>query len=217
MQWLKAFISGPRQLVGSLDGKTVEVCPYMLKGLNNTSEDPDDADESCKGVMSDECIEEFENLTLPLGTGKNCPSYQDFDLSDKCKLHLYSAMLFPPRNFSTARCSLDKIPYLDIPDNQRTYGTHISLGEDGDIDYDDYDAYDIRVQQTIPMFMMVSTRGVSDSKMVCIAPNKVVQGSRKPELKLEGAEQEDENTASRVGGLGAAVFLGVGAVIFCLL
>lgn len=65
----------------------------MLKGLNNTSEDPDDADESCKGVMSDECIEEFENLTLPLGTSKNCPSYQDFDLSEKCKLHLYSAML----------------------------------------------------------------------------------------------------------------------------
>ncbi|RKL21070.1 hypothetical protein BFJ68_g2341 [Fusarium oxysporum] len=190
MQWLRAFISVPRQLVGSLDGKTVEVCPYMLKGLNNTSGDPHDADESCKEVMSDECIEEFENLTLPR---------------------------VPPRNFSTARCSLDKMPYIDIPDNHRTYGTYISLGEDGDIDYDDYDMYDIRVQQTISMFIMVSTRGVSDSKMVCIAPNKVVQGSRKPELKLEGAEQEDENTASRVGGLGAAIFLGVGAVIFCLL
>jgi len=109
------------------------------------------------------------------------------------------------------------MPYLDIPDNHRTYGTYISLGEDGDIDYDDYDMYDIRVQQTIPMFMMVSTRGVSDSKMLCIAPNKVVRGSRKPELKLEGVEKEDENTASRVGGLGAAVFLGVGAMIFSLL
>ncbi|KAF4945319.1 hypothetical protein FGADI_12059 [Fusarium gaditjirri] len=222
LQWLQAFISVPRQFVGSRDGKNSQVCPYMFKGLNKTSESPDDADESCKGVMSDECIDEFENLTLPLGTGKNCPSYQDFDLSQECMKHLDSAMLFyfhsvPPRNFSTARCSLDKMPYLDIPDNHKTYGTYISPGLEGDIDYDDFDMYDLRVQQTIPMFMMVLSSGVKDSKMVCIAPNKVVQGSRKPKSKLEGAGKEDENTGSRVRGLGAYVFLGVGASIFSLL
>ncbi|KAG5755812.1 hypothetical protein H9Q70_001600 [Fusarium xylarioides] len=191
LEWLQAFISVPRKLVGSLAGKNVEVCPYMLKGLNNTSENPEDADESCKGVVSDECIEEFENLTLPL---------------------------VPPRNFSTARCSLDKMPFLDIPDDHKTYGTCISSGYDGDENTDDFEMHDLRVQQTIPIFMMVSSNGVADTKLLCIAPNKVVSGSRKPELKLEetGDEDEDENKASRVGGLGA-VFLSIGVMIFTLL
>lgn len=59
---------------------------------------------------------------------------------------------------------------------------------------------------------------------MCIAPSKVVSGSRKPELKPEGTgedggnedEDEKENTASRVGRLGA-VFLGFGVMIFNLL
>lgn len=55
----------------------------------------------------------------------------------------------------------------------------------------------------------------SESKLLCIAPNQVVAGSRKPESKLE--DEEDENLASQVRGLGA-VFLSVGVVmIFSLL
>lgn len=124
------------------------------------------------------------------------------------------------RNLSTENCTIGKIPYLDVPDGYWTYGGSISSWEGSGVEYDDYDSYDVLVQQTVPIFTVVSGGGISDRKLVCVTPNKVVSGSRKPELKLEETEDEDEdeeeNTASRVGGLGA-VFLGFGVMIFNLL
>jgi hypothetical protein len=108
------------------------------------------------------------------------------------------------------------MPYLDLPENYTTFGSGLWVGLDGDKDRGDFDLYDLRVQQTIPLLFSVST-GAGMSRMICMAPDQVVSGSRKPELKLEGADEEDENMASRVGGLGAAVFLSVGAMIFSLL
>jgi hypothetical protein len=84
-QWIKGFISVPRYLVA---GKSVEVCSFMFQGLNSSSENPDDADESCKGVISDACIKELENSTLPIRTSGNCPSSRAYILSDECKKHL---------------------------------------------------------------------------------------------------------------------------------
>jgi hypothetical protein len=86
----------------------------------------------------------------------------------------------------------------------------------------------MRVQQTIPIFTVVSGGGISDRKLVCITPDKVVSGSRKPEMKLEGTEEDEDedeegeseegdgNTGSRVGGWGAG-FLSTVVMIFTLL
>ncbi|KAF5241077.1 hypothetical protein FANTH_9295 [Fusarium anthophilum] len=208
-QWIKGFISVPRYLVAD---KSVEVCSFMFEGLNSSSENPDDADGSCKGVISDACIEELENSTLPIRTSGGCPSSAAFILSAQCKKHLTLYQQVSPRNISTDSCTLGNIPNLDVPVDYWTYGGSISSGETGDGDYDDFDSYDMRVQQTIPIFTVVSGGGISDRKLVCIAPNKIVSGSRKPELKLGEAEEDeddegegeegDENMASRVGGLG---------------
>ncbi|PNP86484.1 hypothetical protein FNYG_00186 [Fusarium nygamai] len=223
-QWIKGFISVPRYLVAE---KSVGVCSYMFQGLNSSSENPDDADESCKGVISDACIEEFENSTLPIRTSGGCPSSRAFILSAECKKHLTLYQTVQPRNISTDSCTLGNIPNLDVPVDYWTYGGSISSGETGSDDYDDFESYDMRVQQTIPIFTVVSGGGISDRKLVCIAPNKIVSGSRKPELKLEGTEEDgnedeegenedkDENTASRVGGLGA-VSLSTVVMIFTL-
>ncbi|KAG9506343.1 hypothetical protein J7337_003326 [Fusarium musae] len=199
-QWIKGFISVPRYLVAE---KSVGVCSFMFQGLNSSSENPDDADESCKGVISDACIKEFENSTLPIRTSGNCPSSRAFILSDECRKHLTSYQL-----------------------DYWTYGGSVSTGETGSDDYDDFDSYDMRVQQTIPIFTVVSGGGISDRKLVCITPDKVVSGSRKPEMKLEGTEEDedeeseseegDENMGSRVGGWGA-VFLSTVVMIFTLL
>ncbi|KAI1042287.1 hypothetical protein LB505_002969 [Fusarium chuoi] len=220
-QWIKGFISVPRQLVTE---KSVGFCSYMFQGLNSSSENPEDPDESCKGVISDACIEEFENSTLPIRTSGGCLSSMHFNLTDDCKKHLTLYQQVLPRNISTDSCTIGNIPNLDVPDDYWTYGGSISSGEEGGDDYDDFDSYDIRVQQTIPIFTVISDGGISDRKLVCIAPSKVVSGSRKPELKPEGTgedggnedEDEKENTASRVGRLGA-VFLGFGVMIFNLL
>lgn len=84
-QWIKGFISVPRQLVTE---KSVGFCSYMFQGLNSSSENPEDPDESCKGVISDACIEEFENSTLPIRTSGGCLSSMHFNLTDDCKKHL---------------------------------------------------------------------------------------------------------------------------------
>ncbi|KAF5661464.1 lipase esterase [Fusarium circinatum] len=210
-QWLNGFISVPRPLAGSIDNGTIGVCSFMFQGLNGSSENPDDADQSCKGVMSDACIEELENSTLPIDTTGNCRRFEAFNLSDECKEHLTNWGLVEPRNISEGNCTIDKIPSLDVPDGYRMYGGSLSSGEAGG-EYDEFDSYDIRVQQTIPIFTVVSGGGINDRKVMCVAPNKIVPGSRKPELKLE----DEANTAARVGGLGA-VFFSVGVMIFSLL
>ncbi|KAF5608329.1 hypothetical protein FPANT_545 [Fusarium pseudoanthophilum] len=222
-QWIKGFISVPRYLVAE---KSVGVCSFMFQGLNSSSENPDDADESCKGVISDACIEELENSTLPIRTSGNCPTSSAFILSDECKKHLTLYQTVQARNISTENCTLSNIPNLDVPVDYWTYGGSVSSGETGSDEYDDFDSYDMRVQQTIPIFTVVSGGGISDRKLVCITPNKIVSGSRKPEMKLEGTEEDgdeeseseegDENKASRVGGWGA-VFLSTVVMIFTLL
>ena len=127
-----------------------------------------------------------------------------------------SFLLAWARNFSSTRCSLDEMPYLDLPANYTTFGAGW-VGLDGEGDVDDFDLYDERVQRTIPVLMSVANGNDNiETKLLCIAPDQVVPGSRKPESKL-GDEEEDENAAPRVRGLGA-VFLGVGIVmLFSLL
>lgn len=106
------------------------------------------------------------------------------------------------------------MPYIDLPTDYMTFGTGLWTGLIGDEDRKDFDMYDLRVQQTIPL--LFSAAGMS--RLICIAPDQVVPGSQKPQLKLEEDEpEEDENTAPRAGGLGAAILLGVGAMIFSLL
>ncbi|QGI78676.1 hypothetical protein CEK25_005405 [Fusarium fujikuroi] len=217
IQWMNSFISVPRPLVESIDNETIEVSLYTFQGLNSSSENPGDTDGSCKGVISDACIEEVENSTLTISNRDARPIPAALNLTDECKKHLTFYQSFQPLNISTGNCTIDDIPHLDVPDGYWTYGVSLSSGEDGGADYD-FDSYDMRVQQTVPIFAVVSGGDISDGKMICIAPNKVVPGSRKPELKLEETEDEDkeENTASRVRGLGA-VFLGFGVMIFNIL
>lgn len=87
-QWIKSFMSVPRPLVGSVENDTIGICSYMFQGLNSSSENPDEADGSCKGVISDACIKEFEVSTLPIRAGRNCPISEAFKLSEECKKHL---------------------------------------------------------------------------------------------------------------------------------
>ncbi|KAF5576143.1 hypothetical protein FPCIR_12772 [Fusarium pseudocircinatum] len=226
-QELSVFVSVPEYLADPKysAGSDVRLCSSMLKALNRTSENPPDMDapddtpyanHSCKGVISEKCIREFENSTHVVdGPIKECPSLVSLNLSDECRDYLWITRT-NPQNFSraAARCSLDKLPYIDLPKDYITFGTGLWSGLIGDEDRNDFDMYDLRVQQTYPF--LFSAAGMS--RLICIAPDQVVPGSRKPELKLEEDEpEEDENSASRPGGLGAAIFLGVGAIIFSLL
>ncbi|CCT65337.1 uncharacterized protein FFUJ_02272 [Fusarium fujikuroi IMI 58289] len=215
-------------------GRDIRLCSSMLKASNRTSENPPDIDapenityakHSCKGVISEKCIREFENATYTAtGRPRKCPGLQSLDFSDECKEYIGHSQTIP-RNFSSARCSVDKMPYVDLPEDYITFDIGLGVGIFGDEDRKDFDTYDLRVQQTIPLLFSASP-GAGKNTLICIAPDQVIPGSRKPQLELEGEAEEpeedeepedDENLASRVGGLGASVFLGVGAIIFSLL
>ncbi|CVL06188.1 uncharacterized protein FMAN_03834 [Fusarium mangiferae] len=227
-QELSVFISVHKTITSSRysAGRTdTRVCSSMLKAVNRTSENPPDVDapedityaeHSCKGVISEKCIREFENATYNVTwLSRKCPGLHSLDFSDECREYLWFSQS-TPRHFDPPHCSIDKMPYLDLPKDYMTFGSGLWAGLIGDEDRKDFDMYDLRVQQTIPL--LFSSAGTN--RLICIAPDQAVPGSRKPQLELEGEDEEpeeDENLASRVGGLGPAVFLGVSATIFSLL
>lgn len=72
-QSLAMFLSVPKSLIGSKKGNNTKFCAYVSGGQNATSEGSGTAEDSCKGVLSDKCIEELTNVMLPQGGG-DCPS-----------------------------------------------------------------------------------------------------------------------------------------------
>ncbi len=93
-----------------------------------------------------------------------------------------------PFNFSSSVCSISGLSGSDLPDNYRTFtgiGT-VTLSLTPETDDDPYAMYDLRVRQPAPV-LIKARLGASGSvayqqqKMLCIAPNKVVEGSRRPE------------------------------------
>lgn len=91
-------------------------------------------------------------------------------------------------NFSSTNCALDDIPGVDIPDDYATFSSLVGglqqPGENGV----GYELYDLRVQQTIPVFMSAIVPGEPASadwkhekRVFCLAPDDVREGSRVPE------------------------------------
>lgn len=88
-QLLQSFISVPESFIGSARGNETEACVYIMRGLNKTSEaEPgDDASESCKGVLSDECIELLQKAEGP--TDGDCPNMMDIE--DECGFAVFDS------------------------------------------------------------------------------------------------------------------------------
>lgn len=87
-----------------------------------------------------------------------------------------------PSNFNSTECSLSGMPHVDLPDNYRTYYAHYVPVSEGGGGYENYDLYDRHVREAVPMvFTIKSPGGTIAHKAVCVAPNKVVEGSRVPE------------------------------------
>lgn len=77
-QWLEFMLSVPESLIGSRQGNNTEYCVYRFPARNETSDD-DEAPGSCKGVLSDDCVEAMENSQM--NGEEECPS---IDVSEEC-------------------------------------------------------------------------------------------------------------------------------------
>jgi hypothetical protein len=88
-----------------------------------------------------------------------------------------------PHNFSSAACTLDDLPNINLPDNYRTYGGFVA-GQlnPPDSSKDSFKVYDLRVRQPVPV--VITARGQDDERhaeVLCLAPSNVTEGSRVPE------------------------------------
>jgi hypothetical protein len=78
-QETNTYLSVPESLIGSSEGNETFVCLYMMPGVNETATNATEADGSCNGILSDECIEEFKEA--PTSDGQKCPTVS---ASEKC-------------------------------------------------------------------------------------------------------------------------------------
>jgi hypothetical protein len=110
-----------------------------------------------------------------------------------------------PLNFSSSRCTLDELPSIDLPENYKTFGGFPGGALlPGDRELEEYDAYDLRVRQPIPLLLTARSGDTRQSNMVCIAPNNVVEGSRTPKLEFPPS-----GAMSIHGGFGTRALMGV--------
>ncbi|KAF6813772.1 hypothetical protein CMUS01_12765 [Colletotrichum musicola] len=186
-QLLQSFISVPESFIGSARGNETDACLYIMRGLNKTSkaEPGDDASESCKGVLSDECIERLQKAEGP--TDGDCPNMTDIE--EECGIVYDSRAM----NFSDASCTMDELPHINLPEGYRSYATEFSrLLLPADTDLESFEMYDLRVRQSIPFLITTRDSKGTHAEVLCIAPNNVTDGSREPE------ELEFESTSGAV-------------------
>ncbi|KAM0322542.1 hypothetical protein ACHAQA_009389 [Verticillium albo-atrum] len=204
IQDLGIFLSVPDDLPGSATGNETRICAYTMPGQNATSEGDGLAENSCKGVMSDECIEAYLNAPMPPQDGP-CPAY---DVEDRCDIPT-GIRTITPLVLNESRCALDELPHSGVPDGYSTFSgfpAGFMLPPDGN--QSEFEVYDLRVRQPVPMLFTVRSGSTAQAHLVCLAPSDVVEGSREPE-----AEFPPSGAAGLRGGLGVAAAAAAVAVI----
>ena len=70
---------------------------------------------------------------------------------------------------------------VDLDNNYVSFtGFPIGFQEPGDWELDSFKAYDLQVRQPVPLLVVTHYDGNVSPKIVCIAPNNLVKGSRVP-------------------------------------
>lgn len=108
---------------------------------------------------------------------------------------------------------MDDIPGVDIPDDYVTFNTLMGgLQEPGESGVG-YELYDLRVQQTLPVFITAIVPGEQPSdawrhekRIFCVAPDDVREGSRVP---AEGSMTPDNGSEGRRASILVTVALSV--------
>ena len=115
-----------------------------------------------------------------------------------------------PDNFSSSNCTLTGLPHIDLSDGYRTYGNlPVGTFEGGD-DRENFDLYDRHVRQAVPMVLTVKAAdGTIANKVVCLAPDNVVEGSRDPE---ESAATHPSIVAAHGAAVAVAVLVSMLAI-----
>ncbi|PMB67665.1 hypothetical protein BM221_005833 [Beauveria bassiana] len=179
-QSLGVIVSVPERFPGSEAGKQTSLCVYRLEQQSaaNANEQA-----SCTGILSDACISALNSV--PAASDGSCPVP---DIAGACGDAKVVGSTTTPVVFNNTLCSTNAtIPHSDaIPDGYQNYITFAS----GELNRTDdsrtsFTVYNEHIVQPVPILLTAKLGAgaggnatIPRSKLLCLAPSKVVQGSR---------------------------------------
>ncbi|RYN59030.1 hypothetical protein AA0114_g1646 [Alternaria tenuissima] len=170
----ETFLSVPDSLTENQHGSQTQYCMYTLPSLDVRNQEEHG---SCIGALSNACIEHVQYNT-PTMLDNLCP--RPYELTQICGSY-GEHVIGSPRNFSSTECTLTRLPNVDLPERYRTYAYMSTAIRKGGDDREGYDAYDRHVKEAVPtVFTIKAPDGTIETKVVCLAPDNVVEGSRIP-------------------------------------
>lgn len=93
-----------------------------------------------------------------------------------------------PINVFNSTCGLDDLPHIELPQGYRSLSTQLGGGFRNLGEFTD-ETYDLRVRQPIPI-VLTGRANAEDrqgwSRVLCLAPDDIVPGSRVPEGDFPG-------------------------------
>ncbi|KAM3451338.1 hypothetical protein MY3296_005379 [Beauveria thailandica] len=183
-QSLGVIVSVPERFPGSEAGKRTSLCVYRLEQQSAAAANEQ---ASCAGILSDACISALSSV--PAASDGSCPVP---DIAGACgDAAKIVGSTTTPLVFNSTLCSTNAtIPHSDaIPDGYQNYVTFAS----GELDRTDdsrtsFSVYDEHIVQPAPILITATTAGggaannattrSNNNKLLCLAPSKVIQGSR---------------------------------------
>ncbi|KAM3512176.1 hypothetical protein MY11210_004164 [Beauveria gryllotalpidicola] len=196
-QSLGVIVSVPESFPGSEAGNQTSLCVYRLE---QQSAGAANEQASCTGILSDACISALNSVPAASDDG-SCPVP---DIVGACGNATVVGSTTTPVVFNSTLCSTNAtIPHSDaIPDGYQNYITFAS----GELDRSDdsrtsFSVYNEHIVQPAPILITARFGGNAtagtQSKLLCVAPSEVIQGSRTVVVK-----------AAAAGGATAAALLG---------
>ncbi|EGX88020.1 hypothetical protein CCM_09156 [Cordyceps militaris CM01] len=185
-QTLGVIVSVPESVPGSAAGAHTGLCVYRLEQQDAAA----NAQASCAGVLSAACIAALESV--PAASDGSCPVP---DVSGACGGAKVVGSTTTPLVFNNTLCSTNAtIPDSDaIPDGYQSYVTFAS----GELNRTDdsrtsYTVYNEHIQRPAPILITArfgagQANATTQAKLFCLAPSKVLQGSRGAVVSTGGA------------------------------
>lgn len=112
-----------------------------------------------------------------------------------------------PEVYNNTNCTTSSLPGFDLPSGYKTFPVVGTALLPADSSIDSYKIYDLRVRQPIPFLftMEFNDEGVrTATELLCVAPNQVMKGSRKPEGEFPpkaASKSPNATTPNAAGGL----------------
>ncbi|KAM0435856.1 hypothetical protein ACHAPT_002747 [Fusarium lateritium] len=208
VQHADIFLSIPNRIAGGKKANDTRVCFYHMDGVNATSNDEDSEGRSCGGILSDECQSALQSIRPPESLDAECPK-PPMAVEKACRKPV-RLFFKDPFTFNNTNCSVSTIPGVGLPGGYKTYPAY-GLGLlSADRHVDEFDAYDLQVRQPIPMYVTMrfddGTSRVTE-ELLCVAPDEVAKGSRKPEGEFPPSAKSESSATSRLDTKGAAVLV----------